>query len=206
VQPPAATETNFFRPETGAPAITPSPELNSQNSQNSQTARAYTDAEAANLQMQQSGNGVSWTASEFISHHKSANWYLLLGGAGLVLAILMYAITRDIFNTAIVFIAIALFGVAASRQPRQLAYRVDSHGLTIGQKQYPYSDFRSFSILDEDHFHSITFMPLKRFMPPLSIYYDPADEHRIADVIASHLPFEDHKHDLTEKLMRRIRF
>ena len=93
-----------------------------------------------------------------------------------------------------------------ARKPRELEYNVDDGGLTIGGKHYPYNLFRAFTIAEEDHFHSIDFMPLKRFMPVISIYYDPADEDQIAEVLSAHLPLETHKHDPVEKLMRRIRF
>jgi hypothetical protein len=49
-------------------------------------------------------------------------------------------------------------------------------------------------------------MPLKRFMPPLSMYFDPTDEDHIVKVLTSHLPMQDHHHDPIEKLMRMIRF
>jgi hypothetical protein len=49
-------------------------------------------------------------------------------------------------------------------------------------------------------------MPLKRFMPPLSLYMDPADEEKIVDVLADYLPVEQREQDPIDKLMRRLRF
>lgn len=149
---------------------------------------------------------VNWTASEFIAHHKSTNWYMALAGIGFLITVIVFLITRDIFSTAVVIVGTVLFGVMASRQPRQMPYQVDTHGIIIGQKGYPYGDFRSFSVVDEGPFSSIVFMPLKRFQPPLSIYYPPEEENEIVEVLAQHLPMHEHQHDLTEQLMRRIRF
>lgn len=157
-------------------------------------------------QMQDNGREVVWTASEFIAHEKSPSWFAGLVGVSLVVCALVYLITRDIFNTVIVVIAAIIFGVAANRPPRQMQYAVSDHGIEIGRRFYAYTDFRSFSIVDEGALRSIVFMPLKRFMPVLTIYYDPADEDRIGDVLVAHLPMHEHQHDLTERLMRRIRF
>lgn len=149
---------------------------------------------------------VSWTASEFIAHHKTSSWYLTLGVSAAIVAAIVLLLTKDVFSTVIVVIAAILFGVAASRQPRELEYAVGSHALIIGNKQYPYRDFRSFSVVDEGAFSSIIFMPLKRFAPPISIYYHPGDEQYIVEALADHLPMDTHKPDMTEALMRRIRF
>ena len=166
----------------------------------------YAPAVPANQQTHHTEESVAWTASEFIAHEKSPQWYLAMAGAGSAVAAGVYLITRDMFNTVIVAIAGIIFGVAAGRQPRQMQYGVDQNGVSIGKRFYPYTDFRSFSIADDGAFRSIILMPLKRFMPQLSIYYDPAAEDRIAEVLAAHLPIHEHQHDMTEKLMRRIRF
>lgn len=160
----------------------------------------------ADLQMQDNGEEVVWTASEFIQHEKSPNWYMALAGISLAAVVLVYLLTRDVFNAIIVVIAAVLFGVVARRQPRRLQYVVNDHGIGIGRRFYSYDDFRSFSLLDEGAVRSFVLMPLKRFMPALTLYYDPKDEGRIGDVLADHLPFAEHKHELTDRLMRKIRF
>lgn len=157
-------------------------------------------------QMQDNGREVVWSASEFIAHHKSPEWFMGMVGGSVAVAVLVYFITRDIFNTVVVVIAAVIFGVAANRQPRQMQYAVNDHGVEIGRHFYAYDSFRSFSVVNEGPISSIVLMPLKRFMPTLTIYFDPADENRIGDVLIEHLPMHQHEHDLTERLMRRIRF
>jgi hypothetical protein len=149
---------------------------------------------------------VDWTASEFISHDKSAGWYLLLILGGLVGAAVVYLLTRDEVSTAVVVIVAILFGVSAARKPRELNYKIDSQGLHIDQKYYPLSDFRSFAIVREEAVESIWLMPLKRFRPPLSIYFDPNDGQKIVDVLAQTLPIENRELDPVDRLMHRIRF
>lgn len=150
---------------------------------------------------------VSWTASEFIAHDKSSGWYLLLALGAAVLAVLVYLFTHgDKVSTAVVVIVAITFGILAARKPRELEYGVDGSGIHIGEKFYPYSGFRSFSIVQEEAVESIWFMPLKRFMPPLTLYFDPDDGEKIVDVLAQFLPLENQQVDMVDKLMHRLRF
>lgn len=149
---------------------------------------------------------VTWTASEFIAHEKDSNWYLALAGVSAVIAAIVYLITKDFVSVAVVVVAAILLGVYGARQPRQLEYHLDSHGIDIGSKHYSYADFRSFSVVPQGAFASIEFMPLKRFAPALSIYYAPNDEDKIISLLSNQLPMEAPRRDLVENLMRHIRF
>ncbi|HSX53062.1 MAG TPA: hypothetical protein VLF90_01695 [Patescibacteria group bacterium] len=149
---------------------------------------------------------VHWTASEFIGHSKTAGWYILLVIAALVVAGLVFLLTKDKISSVMIVIAALIFAVFAARKPRELDYQVDSHGLQIGPKAYPYGTFRSFSIVDEGAIESIWLMPLKRFMPILTIYFDPKDGPKIVNMMAQFLPVENHKLDPIDRLMQRLRF
>ena len=48
--------------------------------------------------------------------------------------------------------------------------------------------------------------PTKRFLPPLTIYFDPSDGEAIFDTLAQHLPHEEKAPDFVERFMRKIRF
>lgn len=150
--------------------------------------------------------GITWTASEFIAHAKSPAWYLALAAAAAVLAAGVYLISRDIISVIVVVVAAMLLGFYGGRQPRQLEYKLDSKGLSIGDRRLSYGEFRSFSVMAEGAFSSIVFMPLKRFAAPTTIYYPPEDEDRIVGVLSGHLPLEERTHDAVDRLMHRIRY
>lgn len=149
---------------------------------------------------------VEWTASEFVAHNKGASWYGLLALGAVVLAALIYFITRDTISAGIIVFVALLLGISAARKPRVLHYQVNGGGLAIGEKFYAYAEFKSFSLMQEGAFSSIMFLPLKRFMPPISIYYDPKDEDRIVEVLSYFLPMEARTHDLIDRIVKRIRF
>jgi hypothetical protein len=149
---------------------------------------------------------VTWTASEFIAHDKEFSWYLRLGIATIIFAALIYLLNKSIVSLAVIVVAALVFGLYAGRKPRQLEYRLDRAGLTIGNKLYAYEQFKSFSVLSTGAFSCINFMPLKRFSPILSVYYSPQDEKNIMLALSTVLPYEEPRRDMVDSLMRRIRF
>jgi hypothetical protein len=154
----------------------------------------------------QTDDVISWTASEFIAHHKSSGWYALLLLASAVAAILIWLGTKDVVSAIVVVFAATMLATFAARKPRQLSYQLDPAGLTIGEKFYGFNEFRAFSIVPEGAFSSIVFTPHKRFGTLVTIYYDPEDEERIIDAISQRLPHQEHRADLVDGMMRRIRF
>lgn len=150
---------------------------------------------------------ISWSASEFITHDKTASWHTLLIIGAAVLGAIVWFITKDLVSPVVILLAGIMLSFYGGRQPKQLEYQLDDKGISVGSKHFRFSDFRTFWITAESGaFNSITLIPTKRFLLPTSLYYDPADEDRIVSIIGSHLPHEEKQTDAIDALMRRIRF
>ena len=149
---------------------------------------------------------ITWTASEFIDHAKSFDWYLALAVAAVLGAAAVYLLFHDLITSIVILVAALAFGLYSRRRPRQLEYSLTSQGLAIADKFFPYAMFRSFAIMDEGHFSSIAFLPLKRFGLLTTVYYDPQDEDAIVNIISQHLPLEPRNADPIDRFMKRIRF
>ncbi|MBA3758552.1 hypothetical protein H0X10_02890 [Candidatus Saccharibacteria bacterium] len=167
---------------------------------------AEEDSDTASVTSTATHDPVEWTASEYIAHEKGANWYFILGAVVIIFAVFVYLLTQELVSTVVIIIMGAAFGAFAMRKPQELKYRLDNNALHVGARSYLYSQFKSFTVVEEGVIHSIMLMPLQRFMPPLSVYYAPEDEDKIAEALSSYLPYEDRKQDFVDKLMRRIRF
>jgi hypothetical protein len=155
----------------------------------------------------QEDGSIEWTASEYLANPKNSGWYGLLAAGSISLAVIVWFMTGgDIASTVVICIVALVVGVFAARQPQTLTYRIDNRGLTIGEKFYPYEGFKSFSVANEHPIGYISLMPLKRFMPPLTIHYVPDDEDRISEVLSAYLPYEEHKPDMVDNFTRRLRF
>ncbi len=147
---------------------------------------------------------VSWTASEFVLHDKSAGWYSALILGGLVAAVADYLVWKDRFSAGVIVIVTIFFALFAARKPREQNYALSRQGVRIGAKTYRFQEFKNFSVIEDGSTISVVFMPLKRFMPALTVYVVPDVEEQVFDFLSSILPFEQHRVDAVDSLMRRI--
>jgi hypothetical protein len=148
------------------------------------TADAFTDFESdSEPALEDTEPLLTWTAAEFVAHDKSARWYALLALVIVLLATVSYLISRDKVTTAVIAICGILFAIYAGHKPRQLQYSIDSYALTIGIKRYPFGSFRSFTVTHDGPVTSVTLMPLKRFSPSLTLYFDVDADGPVTDVL-----------------------
>jgi hypothetical protein len=149
---------------------------------------------------------VQWTASEYIAHEKSVLWYVAFVVVAIVVGALAYLVTKDIVMVVVVLVAFASFGVMATRNPRMRDYALDSKGVHIGEKFYPYNRFKSYSLATLGDSRSVDFMPLERFRPPITIYMSDEQESMILAKLSGILPYEERRQDTVDWLMHRLRF
>jgi hypothetical protein len=152
------------------------------------------------------GEVVKWTASEYVDHAKGPAWFALMGIALFIVVGVLYFVTKDILASVLVGLAGITFGVFAGRRPQVLEYSISPGGITIGQRTHTFDDFKSFSLTESGPLPAILLLPLRRFLPPITIFYDPKEEDKIIDALADYLPHEDREPDLVDRLMSRIRF
>ncbi len=149
---------------------------------------------------------VAWTGSEFIAQHKSGGWYGGLIVALVAVCAIIFVLSKDIVSVVFVAIMGALFAVIANHKPKQRAYMIDEHGISIDQRHYQFNDFKSFALQHEGAIGYISLLPLQRMRPELTIYFAPGDEQRIFDVLSNYLPHEERKDTIADKFARNIRF
>jgi hypothetical protein len=149
---------------------------------------------------------LTWSATEFIENQKPASWYMLFIVVLIVISAGVYLIIRSIFPVIMIVLIGIVFGVVALRKPKEQTFELNNVGLLIGKRASNYSEFKSFSVIDEKGLGSIVFNPFKRFVFPTTIYYDIANEEKIVGILSDHLPMEEPTNDPIENLMRKVRF
>jgi hypothetical protein len=150
---------------------------------------------------------ISWTAAEFVHHEKTPLWYLALIACTIVLAAAVLLISHDKVSTALIVIIGIIFGITAGRQPRSLQYLLDAKGITINRAFRPYSDFKSFAIIQEAEATGIVFFPLGRFTLPLSVYVGLNETDEVVTKLTDYLPNDQtHGHDALDRFVQRIHF
>ncbi|HSX16740.1 MAG TPA: hypothetical protein VLH86_01415 [Patescibacteria group bacterium] len=149
---------------------------------------------------------ITWTASEYIAHNKSAGWYAGVIGGAVLFAAIVFLLTHDKISTVTVVVVALLFTVAAARKPRVITYALGRDGITIGANLHSFGEYRAFTVRREGVFANIELLPLKRFMPMTSIYCSPDNEDDILTLLSQHVPYEQPNNSLAENFARRIRF
>jgi hypothetical protein len=152
-----------------------------------------------------SSQSVSWEASEFIEHHHGMAWFLALFLCTVAMAALVFLIARDYIASGTIVIVGIIVGVFAAQKPGPAKYEITDAGLAINGKIYNYGNYKSFAVIKEGSLSSLNLFPLKRLMPPLSAYFNPADEPKIMNAVGRYLPYEDRQLDAVERLARRLR-
>jgi hypothetical protein len=155
------------------------------------------------LPSRQKAEVVTWTAGGE-SQAPATAWRVRMTAISLALGVVIYFITRDVFSAGAVIVAGILFGFIGMHKPHALSYQLDGSGIIIGQRHFSYTEFRAFSIADETSFPTIELMPLKRFLPVVSLQMDPALREQIVGVLSVRLPMEAHRRDVIDRLTSLI--
>jgi len=147
---------------------------------------------------------VSWQAEEYLVKNHNFLWYLglIIITAGLgTIAVLFQSWT---FLALVILSAITIV-ISSLRPPRRINYTLDNDGLTEGERHHPYSDFRAFSILDENGHYFAVLIPKKRFGIQTKIYFPTDSGEAIVDALGMRLPMEQVKPDILDKIVNFLR-
>jgi hypothetical protein len=167
---------------------------------------AGTGRTSNNAEHEAKQENISWTSKEFIEHDRGSSWYIVLIFGMLVLAVVIYFITKDYFAAAATVIVGFIAAVYAGHKPKELNYELSSKSINVGERTFSYNMFKSFSVAHEGEHTSIVLEPVKRFYPPMTLYFPPEEEGRITNVIGNQLPMQEHQPNITERLTHRFRF
>lgn len=147
---------------------------------------------------------VSWEAQEYIVREHNTGWFVGLFLVTVALGALAIWLQAWTFLALIVISVITLL-LYVLRPPRTIKYHIDNEGLTEGTILHKYEDFRSFGILQEGSHYSAILTPKKRFGISVKVYFPEGSGEPIVDFLGSHLPMEEVKPDLLDKLINFLR-
>jgi len=149
---------------------------------------------------------LQWTAHEYIYRQKNGLWFVLFLITTLVfIAFDAFFLKSYTFSVLVVVMAIAVV-VYSHRPPRIVNYTLsNAQGLYVGEKLHRFDEFKAFSVLFEEGYTSIILIPVKRFLPSVSVYFPQELGERIVDVFGARLPMEKAKLDFIDILIQKIR-
>lgn len=155
----------------------------------------------------QSSKSLSWHAPEPRFYEHTADWFWILG----IVAVGGAALAA--FFGAYTFAALILVAAGVSmlkaRQPARFLYcELSREGLRIDDLRYPWSELRSFWVIDTEDHDRILVKPRRMTVPLIVVPYEshetPADD--IRDFMLEYLDEEHMEESPTAKLLERLGF
>ena len=147
---------------------------------------------------------VSWQGEEYIVKNHNLGWYF-----GLVIVAVGLSALAVFFKgwtfLALIIISVITILVYSLRPPRKINYTLDNQGLTEEKTLHKYEEFRAFGILKEGEHYSAILIPKKRLGLQVKIYCLEHNGEAIVDQLGYHLPMEDVKLDILDKIVNFLR-
>jgi hypothetical protein len=155
------------------------------------------------------GLNISWTASESIDHERGALWYIVIVALAIAAVGLSWWLLDGLFSKiSSTILAATIFAAVftVSRRPaRELHYVLNNEGLTIEDRQYPFSDFRAFGVHQDGTLWQLTLIPIKRFGLSVTMFIHDDQGEEIVDALGARLPMEEVKSDWIDKAVNKLK-
>lgn len=92
------------------------------------------------------------------------------------------------------------------RPPKTLTYSLSpQQGLYVGERLYPFDDFKVFGLIQDGANFSIMLIPRKRFSTGVSVFFPQELGEQIVDILGQQLPMENIKLDVVDAIVRKLR-
>ena len=147
---------------------------------------------------------VSWEGAEYVVRSHNFGWYIGLFIITVGLSALAIFLKGWTF-LALIIISVITILVYSLRPPRKIHYKLDNQGLTEEKTLHKYDEFRAFGILKEGEHYSAVLIPKKRLGLQVKVYFPEHNGEAIVDQLGNHLPMEEVKLDLLDKLVNFLR-
>ncbi len=149
---------------------------------------------------------VTWSAQEYVHLDKGPVWFIVLVLIALALiATDVFFLQSWTFSLLVVVMFVALI-VYIRRPPRTLTYAISpAQGLYVGERLYPFDEFKAFGVIEQEGHHSILLIPRKRFGMGVSVFFPEEAGEQIVDLLGQQLPMESLKLDVVDKIVHSLR-
>ena len=154
---------------------------------------------------------LEWSALEYEEKNRDPDWFWALGII-IVTSSVAAIIYNNYFFAVLIILSGSLLGYFAKKAPDVVEYELNTKGVRIRSRLYPYENIKSFWVQvahpDDVQTKDLLFIKTERlFMPILTIPIDIsiADEVR-STLLDRNIPEEEMREHASEKIMDRLGF
>ena len=150
-------------------------------------------------------NTITWQAYEFINQKKGPLWFIITG----LIAISLFALALlkgDFLLVVLVCLAYFTFIAYAIKSPRKVNFKLNSQGISVDEKLYPYKELKSHYLFKENGQTILSLSSKKKLAPYIKIPLNKKREEEIKKEITKHLPFKKQKPSLMDDVIKASKF
>jgi len=154
---------------------------------------------------------LEWTALEYEDKERDPDWFWALGII-VVTSSIASIIYGNYFFAVLIILSGVLLGFFAKKKPDVVYYELNSKGLRIRSRLYPYDNIKSFWVQiahpDDVLMKDLFFIKTERFFMPILVVpidVSMADEIR-STMLDRNIPEEEMREHASEKIMDRLGF
>jgi len=148
---------------------------------------------------------INWDAEEFEHRPKSNDWYWAVGIITVAIAVGSIMFENILLAVFIIISSLALV-LQSAQKPKLLNISVDSRGILINKRLFPFNSLESFWLEKTDYEDRLIVKSKKALMPFIIIPVHQEDSVEIEQFIAEHLKEEELHESLAQKIMERLGF
>ena len=148
---------------------------------------------------------IVWQAAEFEVPTRDWRWHAIFS---LVVVLLVgYAIyTRQWILLATILVVGGLLFFSNRIRPRQMTYKIDSSGLGINDKIYPFEQLKNYWFHAKEGRTYLNFVSTSKFMPTITIRMNSDHQENLKSVLSRILPMSDNSgEDWIDKINRWLK-
>jgi len=149
---------------------------------------------------------VNFLAPEFVYFRKGFGWYLVFSLIGLALIVVAIWLRLWLF-VAVIVLSLLVFFQYSQKRPHSRECWVSPEGVKIGEKFFPLTNFKSFSIAYDQPVSHLFLEISKRFYPSFWLHFKAKDLIRVRNSLLEILPEKPTHHEaMIARVNRWIRF
>jgi type II secretory pathway component PulF len=150
------------------------------------------------------GKEITWEGPEYIVPKRGAWWYAVAVVLGLGVVALGVWLQQWTLVALVVVVMIAVI-MRGTVKPRMVKYVLSTDGVKEGEKLRAFAEFKAFGVLRQEGNFYISLRPAKRFGMRMNVVIPGEQGEGIVDALGAHLPMEEVKEDLIDKLVKILK-
>lgn len=148
---------------------------------------------------------IQWTGTDDSARQRKPGWYAVWVAIFLALAAVAFTLHWflgywQFWSALALAVIIFITLIVSNRSSQTINYKLSKTDITINDKTYPLSDFKSFTVDNSNGIWILHLMPTKKLAMEYDVIIPAENAEKIVGVFSKLLPMEDSQNSLSDRL------